>query len=190
MIAKFNDYAKSLARFSMPSELKYQLEINNTELLRGYHMTKHVYETMLARLWAYSTDPVHLFDELNDIDAQLTIGISQTKTCWDASSGAFTIPSDLGWANYLSAYSATKDLNLSQSDCTFVNTMMAKYGFDVTTAKQLLIIKKGIDKKFSIFPQNTRDYIFLRVVGTANYDGFQWDETAGYFTVLLHRSSQ
>ena len=46
---------------------------------------------------------------------------------------------------------------------------MAEYGFDVTTAKQLLIIKKGIDKKFSIFPQNTRDYIFLRVVGTAIY---------------------
>ena len=83
-------------------------------------MTKHVYETMLARLRAYSTDPVHLFDELNDIDAQLTIGISQTKTCWDASSGAFTIPRDLGWANYLSAYSATKDLNLSQSDRTLL----------------------------------------------------------------------
>lgn len=187
MIAKFNDYAKSLARSSMPSELKYQLEINNTELLRGHHMTKHVYETILARLRAYSTDPIHLFDELNDIDdAQLTIGISQTKTCWDASSGAFTIPSDLGWANYLSAYSATKDLNLSQSDCTFVNTMMAEYGFDVTTAKQLLTIKKGIDKKFSIFPQNTRDYIFLRVVGTANYDGFQWDETAGYLTPYFY----
>lgn len=45
-------------------------------------MTKHVYETILARLRAYSTDPIHLFDELNDIDAQLTIGISQTKTCW------------------------------------------------------------------------------------------------------------
>ena len=49
MIAKFNDYVKSLARSSMPSELKYQLEINNTELLRGHHMTKHVYETILAR---------------------------------------------------------------------------------------------------------------------------------------------
>jgi len=186
MIAKLNDYAKSLARSSMPSELKHQLEINNTELLRGHHMTKHVYETILAHLRAYSTDSVHLFDELNDIDAQLTIGISQTKTCWDASLGAFTIPSDLAWANYLSAYSATKDLNLSQSDRTFVNTMMAEYGFDVTTAKQLLTIKKGIDKKFSIFPQNTRDYIFLRVVGAANYDGFQWDETAGYLTPYFY----
>lgn len=59
MIAKFNDYVKSLARSSMPSELKYQLEINNTELLRGHHMTKHVYETILARLrlivWILST---------------------------------------------------------------------------------------------------------------------------------------
>lgn len=140
MIAKFNDYVKSLARSSMPSELKYQLEINNTELLRGHHMTKHVYETILARLRAYSMDPVHLFDELNDIDAQLTIGISQTKTCWDASSGAFTIPSDLGWANYLSAYSATKDLNLSQSDCTFVNTMMAKYGVAPSQIKKLELL--------------------------------------------------
>ena len=33
---------------------------------------------------------------------------------------------DLGSVNYLSAYSATKDLNLSQSDRTFINTMMAE----------------------------------------------------------------
>ncbi len=186
MIAKLNDYAKSLARSSMPSELKHQLEINNTELLRGHHMTKHVYETILAHLRAYSTDSVHLFDELNDIDAQLTIGISQTKTCWNASSGTFTIPSDLTWVNYLSAYSATKDLNLSQSDRAFVNTMMAEYGFDLTTAKQLLTVKKGIDKKFSNLSQKERDYIFLRVVGAANYDGFQWDETAGYLTPYFY----
>ncbi|MCR5493441.1 MAG: LXG domain-containing protein [Streptococcus sp.] len=186
MIAKLNDYAKSLARSSMPSELKHQLEINNTELLRGHHMTKHVYETILAHLRAYSTDSVHLFDELNDIDAQLAKGISQTKTCWDASSGTFTIPSDLTWVNYLSAYSATKDLNLSQTDRTFVNTMMAEYGFDVTTAKQLLTVKKGIDKKFSNLSQKERDYIFLRVVGAANYDGFQWDETAGYLTPYFY----
>ena len=186
MIAKLNDYAKSLARSGMPSELKHQLEINNTELLRGHHMTKHVYETILAHLRAYSTDSVHLFDELNDIDAQLAIGISQTKTCWNASSGTFTIPSDLTWVNYLSAYSATKDLNLSQSDRAFVNTMMAEYGFDITTAKQLLTVKKGIDKKFSNLSQKERDYIFLRVVGAANYDGFQWNETAGYLTPYFY----
>ncbi|SFC06074.1 hypothetical protein [Streptococcus equinus] len=186
MIAKLNDYAKSLAHSGIPSEHKHQLEVNNTELLRGHHMTKHVYETILAHLRAYSTDSVHLFDELNDIDAQLAIGISQTKTCWDASSGTFTIPSDLTWVNYLSAYSATKDLNLSQSDRAFVNTMMAEYGFDLTTAKQLLTVKKGIDKKFSNLSQKERDYIFLRVVGAANYDGFKWDETAGYLTPYFY----
>lgn len=186
MIAKLNDYAKSLARSGMPSEPKHQLEVNNTELLRGHHMTKHVYETILAHLRAYSTDSVHLFDELSDIDAQLAIGISQTKTCWNASSGTFTIPSDLTWVNYLSAYSATKDLNLSQSDRVFVNTMMAEYGFDLTTAKQLLTVKKGIDKKFSNLSQKERDYVFLRVVGAANYDGFQWNETAGYLTPYFY----
>lgn len=58
--------------------------------------------------------------------------------------------------------------------------MMAEYGFDAETAKQLLTIKQGIDKKFPTSSQEFRDYIFLRVVGAASYNESKWDETAGY----------
>ena len=40
-------------------------------------------------------------------------------------------------------------------------------------------IKQGIDKKFPTSSQEFRDYIFLRVVGAANYNDFKWNETAG-----------
>ena len=42
-----------------------------------------------------------------------------------------------------------------------------------------MTIKQGIDRKFPNSSQEFRDYIFLRVVGAANYDDFKWNETAG-----------
>ena len=70
-------------------------------------------------------------------------------------------------------------MQLSRQEKAFVQTMMAEYGFDAETAQQLLTIKQGIDKKFPTSSQEFRDYIFLRVVGAANYDDFKWNETAG-----------
>ena len=57
--------------------------------------------------------------------------------------------------------------------------MMAEYGFDAETAQQLLTIKQGIDKKSQPQVKSSGDYIFLRVVGAANYNDFKWNETAG-----------
>ena len=62
---------------------------------------------------------------------------------------------------------------------------MAEYGFDAETTQQLLTIKQGIDKKFPTSSQEFRDYVFLRVVGAAYYDGVQWNETAGYLKIIF-----
>ena len=110
---------------------------------------------------------------------QLSRGLGQIESSWDAKKGVFKVPSDLTWANYLTAYADTKDLKLSRQEKAFVQTMMAEYGFDAETAQQLLTIKQGIDKKFPTSSQEFRDYIFLRVVGAANYIDFRWKETAG-----------
>lgn len=110
---------------------------------------------------------------------QLSRGLGQIESSWDAKKGVFKVPSDLTWANYLTAYADTKDLKLSRQEKAFVQTMMAEYGFDAEIAQQLLTIKQGIDKKFPTSSQEFRDYIFLRVVGAANYNDFRWKETAG-----------
>lgn len=65
--------------------------------------------------------------------------------------------------------------------------MMAEYGFDAETAQQLLTIKQGIDKKFPTSSQEFRDYIFLRVVGAANYNDFRWKETAGHLKKYFYK---
>ena len=130
-------------------------------------------------LRAYDSYSGGLFDDLDSIDVQLSRGLAQIESSWDAKTGVFKVPSDLTWANYLSAYSDTKDMKLSRQEKAFVQTMMAEYGFDAETAQQLLTIKQGIDKKFPTSSQEFRDYIFLRVVGAANYNDFKWNETAG-----------
>ena len=175
MIAYLYEVNQSFSTLSLDSEKKG----NNTELIRGHHANKRVYETILKDLRAYDSYSGGLFDDLDSIDVQLSRGLSQIESSWDAKQGVFKVPSDLTWANYLTAYADTKDMKLSRQEKAFVQTMMAEYGFDADTAQQLLTIKQGIDKKFPTSSQEFRDYIFLRVVGAANYNDFKWNETAG-----------
>mgnify|MGYP001741964301 CR=1 FL=1 len=179
MIAYLDEVNQTLSSLTMDSEEKGRLRRSNVELMRGHHANKRVYETILRDLRTYDSYSGGLFDDLASIDVQLSRGLAQIETSWDAKTGVFKIPSDLTWANYLTAYSDTKDMKLSRKEKAFVQTMMAEYGFDAETAQQLLTIKQGIDKKFPTSSQEFRDYIFLRVVGAANYDDFKWNETAG-----------
>ena len=179
MIAYLDEVNQTLSSLTMDSEEKGRLRRSNVELMRGHHANKRVYETILRDLRAYDSYSGGLFDELDSIDVQLSRGLAQIETSWDAKQGVFKVPSDLTWANYLTAYSDTKDMKLSRQEKSFVQTMMAEYGFDAETAQQLLTIKQGIDKKFPTSSQEFRDYIFLRVVGAVNYDDFKWNETAG-----------
>ena len=180
MIAYLDEVNQSLSSLTMDSEEKGRLRRSNVELMRGHHANKRVYETILKDLRAYDSYSGGLFDDLDSIDVQLSRGLAQIETSWDAKKGVFKVPSDLTWANYLTAYADTKDLQLSRQEKAFVQTMMAEYGFDAETAQQLLTSKQGIDKKFPTSSQEFRDYIFLRVVGATSYNESKWDETAGY----------
>ena len=186
MIAYLDEVNQFLSSLTMDSEEKGRLRRSNVELMRGHHANKRVYETILRDLRAYDSFSGGLFDDLDSIDVQLSRGLAQIETSWDAKTGVFKIPSDLTWANYLTAYSDTKDMKLSRKEKAFVQTMMAEYGFDAETAQQLLTIKQGIDKKFPTSSQEFRDYIFLRVVGAANYNEFQWNETAGHLKTYFY----
>ena len=182
MIAYLYEVNQSFSTLSLDSEKKR----NNTELIRGHQANKRIYETILKDLRAFDSYSGGLFDDLDSIDVQLSRGLAQIESSWDAKTGVFKVPSDLTWANYLSAYSDTKDMKLSRQEKAFVQTMMAEYGFDAETAQQLLTIKQGIDKKFPTSSQEFRDYIFLRVVGAANYNEFQWNETAGHLKTYFY----
>ena len=180
MIAYLDEVNQFLSSLTMDSEEKGRLRRSNVELMRGHHANKRIYETILGDLRAYDSYSGGLFDDLDSIDVQLSRGLSQIESSWDTKQGVFKVPSDLTWANYLSAYSDTKDMKLSRQEKAFVQTMMAEYGFDAETAQQLLTIKQGIDRKFPNSSQEFRDYIFLRVVGAVSYNDLKWDETAGY----------
>ena len=180
MIAYLDEVNQSLSSLTMDSEEKGRLRRSNVELMRGHHANKRIYETILGDLRAYDSYSGGLFDDLDSIDVQLSRGLSQIESSWDAKQGVFKVPSDLTWANYLSAYSDTKDMKLSRQEKAFVQTMMSEYGFDAETAQQLVTIKQGIDRKFPNSSQEFRDYIFLRVVGAVSYNDLKWDETAGY----------
>ena len=182
MIAHLDEINQSISKLKASSEKKAQLRRNNTELMRGHHANKRVYETILEDLRAYDPYSATLFDDLDNIASQLAIGLSQVKGSWNAAEGVFNTPSNLSWVTYLSAYQATKELTVSKADKAFITSLMAEYGFDLKTARQLLTVKKALDKQLSNYSQKQRDYVFLRLIGGVSYDGVKWDETAGYLT--------
>lgn len=182
MIARLDELNTSISQMEASSEQKSALRQNNTELLRGHHANKRVYETILEDLRAYDPYSATLFDDLDNIASQLAMGLSQVKGSWNAAEGVFNTPSNLSWVTYLSAYQVTKELTVSKADKAFITSLMAEYGFDLKTARQLLTVKKALDKQLSNYSQKQRDYVFLRLIGGVSYDGVKWDETAGYLT--------
>ena len=68
---------------------------------------------------------------------------------------------------------------------------MTKYGFDSTTARQILKLKQGLERKFSSifddYTQEERDYLLLRIIGSVSYNGVKWDETAGYLSRYFYK---
>ena len=61
----------------------------------------------------------------------------------------------------------------------FAQNLMVQYGFNEQTAREIIKVRDGIDKKFPDKSQEEKDYILLRVLGSASYTGFKWDQTAG-----------
>ena len=182
---------ESISRLEISRTEKQNLRRTNTDLIRGHQANKRVYEVILEGLRVYDTYSATLFEELEEIDLQLQRGLAQAERSWDSKSKTFTLPSDLSWSKRLSAYAALKDLTLSKQDKVFLEHLMTKYGFDSTTARQILKLKQGLERKFSSifddYTQEERDYLLLRIIGSVSYNGVKWDETAGYLSRYFYK---
>ncbi|WP_117280968.1 T7SS effector LXG polymorphic toxin [Streptococcus intermedius] len=182
---------ESISRLEISRTEKQNLRRTNTDLIRGHQANKRVYEVILEDLRVYDTYSATLFEELEEIDLQLQRGLAQAERSWDSKSKTFTLPSDLSWSKRLSAYAALKDLTLSKQDKVFLEHLMTEYGFDSTTARQILKLKQGLERKFSSifddYTQEERDYLLLRIIGSVSYNGVKWDETAGYLSRYFYK---
>ena len=182
---------ESISRLEISRTEKQNLRRTNTDLIRGHQANKRVYEVILEGLRVYDTYSATLFEELEEIDLQLQRGLAQAERSWDSKSKTFTLPSDLSWSKRLSAYAALKDLTLSKQDKVFLEHLMTEYGFDSTTARQILKLKQGLERKFSSifddYTQEERDYLLLRIIGSVSYNGVKWDETAGYLSRYFYK---
>lgn len=99
---------QKISRLTISADEKSELRQNNVTLIRGHHANKRVYETILDDLRSYDSYSVTLLNELETIKIQITTGLSQIGSSWNASSGTFTIPDDLSWATTLTSLSTSK----------------------------------------------------------------------------------
>lgn len=116
---------------------------------------------------------------------QLAIqGASQlSQVVVDANGNYYTDGLDMSWVDELKAQKIVSESpslqDLSPEDAMFAQNLMVQYGFNEQTAREIIKVRDGIDKKFPDKSQNEKDYIFLRVIGSVSYSGFKWDDTAG-----------
>ena len=116
---------------------------------------------------------------------QLAIqGASQlSQVVVDANGNYYTDGLDMSWVDELKAQKIVSESpslqDLSPEDAMFAQNLMVQYGFNEQTAREIIKVRDGIDKKFPDKSQEEKDYILLRIIGSASYTGFKWDETAG-----------
>lgn len=116
---------------------------------------------------------------------QLAIqGASQlSQVIVDANGNYYTDGLDMTWVDELKAQKIVSESpslqDLSLEDAMFAQNLMVQYGFNEKTAREILKVRDGIDKKFPDKSQEEKDYILLRIIGSASYTGFKWDQTAG-----------
>ena len=101
----------------------------------------------------------------------------------DANGNYYTDGLDMSWVDELKAQKIVSESpslqDLSPEDAMFAQNLMVQYGFNEQTAREIIKVRDGIDKKFPDKSQEEKDYILLRVLGSASYTGFKWDQTAG-----------
>ena len=111
-------------------------------------------------------------------------GASQlSQVTVDANGNYNTDGLDMTWLKKMNAQKIVNESpslqDLSPEDAMFAQNLMKQYGFNEKTAREIIKVRDGIDKKFPDKSQDEKDYILLRVLGSVSYTGFKWDETAG-----------
>lgn len=100
----------------------------------------------------------------------------------DANGNYYTDGLDMSWVDELKAQKIVSESpslqDLSPEDAMFAQNLMVQYGFNEQTAREIIKVRDGIDKKFPDKSQEEKDYILLRVLGSVSYSGLQWDGTA------------
>lgn len=111
-------------------------------------------------------------------------GASQlSQVVVDANGNYYTDGLDMSWVDELKAQKIVSESpslqDLSPEDAMFAQNLMVQYGFNEQTAREIIKVRDGIDKKFSDKSQEEKDYILLRVLGSVSYTGGKWINTAG-----------
>lgn len=111
-------------------------------------------------------------------------GASQlSQVTVDANGNYNTDGLDMTWLKKMNAQKLVNESpslqDLSPEDAMFAQNLMKQYGFNEKTAREIIKVRDGIDKKFPDKSQEEKDYIFLRIIGSVSYSGFKWDDTAG-----------
>ncbi|KXT83855.1 hypothetical protein STRDD11_01252 [Streptococcus sp. DD11] len=151
------------------------------ELISNNTSAKQILEEKLQKLQAFNSASPSFFAELAELVSAFDTGLSQLDSAWDANTLTYKVPADLTWATTLNHKHELRQLN--EGDRAYVNNLQAQYGFDETTALQILKVRNGIDKKFPKMSQENKDYLLLRILGGTVYSGVMWDATAGSLSV-------
>lgn len=111
-------------------------------------------------------------------------GASQlSQVVVDANGNYNTDGLDMTWLKKMKAQKIVNESpslqDLSPEDAMFAQNLMKQYGFNEKTAREIIKVRDGVDKKFPDKSQEEKDYILLRVLGSVSYSGFRWDDTAG-----------
>lgn len=157
-----------------------ELVKNQQKMIDTLTDARQVLQEKLDKLREFNNSSPQIFSEIENLKNMITTGLNHLNNAWDAKKGVYVLPANLDWATQIMNYTPPSNLQDSQSrDKDFINNLIEQYGYDEDTAKKILKLKEGIDKKYPRMSQKKKDYLLNRSLGAPVYDGYKWDQTAG-----------
>lgn len=156
--------------------------------IAGQQALKQKYEKILKGLEQFSQQSASWFGHLTDVSKSLNSGLSSLSSGVNAENGTMTLPPSGDWEKEVKTFNTdhenTKSMN--EEEKAYYYTLQDTYGFDPQTAKSIIKVKQGIDKKFPNLSQREKDYLFTRLIGGITYESTStskaaWNNVSGNF---------
>ena len=149
-----------------------ELVKNQQKMIDTLTDARQVLQEKLDKLREFNNSSPQIFSEIENLKNMITTGLNHLNNAWDAKKGVYVLPANLDWATQIMNYTPPSNLQDSQSrDKDFINNLIEQYGYDEDTAKKILKLKEGIDKKYPRMSQKKKDYLLNRSLGAPVYDG-------------------
>ena len=172
-----NSIIQEVSSSPLPEPAKKMVLKSIKNIKEGQETAKKKLENKLKKLMAFHTSSPSIFSEIAILEAAIEAGAAQAATCWNGSTGTFSVPKDMSWVQNINSYEQRKE----------IERLAKQYGLSYELAKDLQTFHKRMDeyaKKNGLSPEE-RQHLYAMLIASLSgaYGDVMWQVAGGTVSV-------